>query len=181
MVPPRRVHSAEHHSPRGHPLGIQNQTPELTVLRQLAEPRLLPQPRAVMLDKNNCEEGKKEEQSEAARPSKVTLRVKGLRSCSPRVCTLALLRGCFIQQLCLRPFSSKGRTKGLVSIPGGTAETGVAFGVTTLVDKAQTVLYSLGKTPARPMILSVPGTGHLPRDHHHPVNAQWTQGFGFPS
>lgn len=49
------------------------------------EPRLLGQPRAVRLDKNNCEEGQEEGLSEAAWPCKVTQWVEGLRACSPRI------------------------------------------------------------------------------------------------
>lgn len=52
---------------------------------RLTEPRLLGQPRAVRLDKNNCKEGQEDGLSEAAQPCKVTQWVEGLRSCSPRI------------------------------------------------------------------------------------------------
>lgn len=47
---------------------------------RIPEPRLLPQPRAVRLDKNNLEEG----ESHPRRLFKVTEWVEGLRACSPR-------------------------------------------------------------------------------------------------
>lgn len=57
---------------------------------RLPEPRLLPQPRAVRLDKNNLEEG--ETQAEAAGLFKVMQPVEGLRACSPTFHTAASAR-----------------------------------------------------------------------------------------
>ena len=98
---PRRIHSTEAAFPcdgaqRGILLGISTRLLCCLVCIRLMEPRRLGSPRAVRLDKNSCEEGREEGQSEAAQPFKVTQWVEGLGSSSPgipcagRLCPKAL-------------------------------------------------------------------------------------------
>lgn len=98
---PRRIHSTEAAFPcdgaqRGILLGISTRRLCCLVCIRLMEPRRLGSPRAVRLDKNSCEEGREEGQSEAAQPFKVTQWVEGLGSSSPgipcagRLCPKAL-------------------------------------------------------------------------------------------
>lgn len=86
----RRIHSTEAAFPRdgaqrGILLGFSTRRLCCLLCIRLTEPRRLGSPRAVRLDKNSCEEGREEGQSEAARPFKVTQRVEGLGSSSPGI------------------------------------------------------------------------------------------------
>lgn len=65
---------------RGTLLGFGSRHLSCLVCIRLPEPRLLPQPRAVRLDKNNLEEGENHQR----RLFKVMEWVEGLRACSPR-------------------------------------------------------------------------------------------------
>lgn len=68
------------HPQRSILLGFSTRHVSCLVCIWLPEPRLLPQPRAVRLDKNNLEEGENHQR----RLFKVMEWVEGLRACSPR-------------------------------------------------------------------------------------------------
>lgn len=164
---------------RGILLGFSTRRLSCLVCIRLREPRLLPPPRAVRLNKNNCEEGQKEEHAEASGPFKVMQRVEGLRACSPRFHTAGSAERQFpFPSSALGHFPLTEGTNGPATLPRRTADH-LHSRLPYQLIKCRSTSVPVGKH-LLPMSASqhTPRNLAFPRDHHDLVNVQQIQGYG---